>query len=87
MKGSMYAWIIITVLVFVVGFIWIILSQVYNGTLFPEFEDELMANEDTAQTFTYIKNTWAYWPVILIFGLILYGMISALRKEPYSQYS
>lgn len=87
MKGVAYAWIMITVLVFVVGFMWVIFSEIYSEHLFPTFETHLMSNNDTKETFTYIKNVWSYWPIILIFGLIVYGIISALRREPYSQYS
>jgi len=86
MRGQMYAWIVILVLVFVTGFLWIIFSEIYHEYLFPEFEEHLSSNNETAITFTWIKNVWNYWPLILIFGLIIYGIVSALRKEPYSQY-
>lgn len=86
MKGVLYAWIMITIVVFVVGFIWIIFSQIYVEHLFPQFEEDLMANNDTATTYTWIRANWSYWPLILIFGMIVYGIVSALRREPYSSY-
>ena len=84
MKGVLYAWIMITATVFLVGFLWIIFSQI-NEPIFDEFGPSLQANEDTANTYDSIVNTWANWPMLLIFGLIVFGLVAALRKEPNTQ--
>jgi len=84
-KGSMFAWVIITVLVFIVGFVWIMFSEILYEGVFPAF-DNLSTNNETSDTYEQIKDVWAYWPLLLIFGLVVYGIAQALRREPYSQY-
>lgn len=90
MKGGAYAWIMIITVVFIVGFLWILMSQIYYGSVFPEFEEwgnSTTVNVDEVNaTYGYIRSTWEAFPMILIFGLIVYGIASSLRKEPGSVY-
>jgi len=85
-KGSVWTWTIVTLMVFIVGLVWILMSQVYVPHIFPEAETQLSEYNQTMDTFNYITNVWDYWPIITIFLLILYGVVSTLRKEPNEQY-
>lgn len=90
MKGGAYNWLMILVLMFICGFLWIIMSQIYYGSVFPSFEEwgnsTTVNTDDVNETYSYIRGSWEAWPIILIFGLIVYGIASSLKKEPGSVY-
>lgn len=88
MKGSAYAWIVVLIMIFAGSFLWIIFSQVLVVNVFP---DTIEMMEDANQTQSVevaenIQNVWDYWPLILIGGLIIYGVVSSLKKEPDTYY-
>ena len=82
MKGSAAAWLIGLIIIFVAIFVWIIFSYVNTVILFP-FANTMLANHSNAsQTLDIIENAWNYWPVLLIFGVIMAMFIAVLKKEP-----
>jgi hypothetical protein len=84
MKGSAWAWVVVTALVFMVGFVWIVMSQVYVDKLFPFGDEAVSGHVNATNTLTHVKNVWNYWPLITIFVLIIYGIARSLKKEPDS---
>jgi len=88
-KGVAYVWITILVVLFMVAIAYVVFSQVYVGNVWPQAEEyfeSLNLTDEQSQkvqdTMTTIKNVWIYWPLMLIFGLLLWGIVSAQRKEP-----
>jgi len=83
-RGSVFAWVTITVAVFIVGLLYMILTQ-------PVIEIQKATNstlndEDYASTYNSVIMVWKYWPLIMLLGLIIVGIIISIRKEPYTNF-
>ena len=83
-RGSVFAWVTITVAVFIVGILYMILTQ-------PVIEIQKATNStlndaDYASTYNSVIMVWKYWPLIMLLGLIIVGIIISIRKEPYTNF-
>lgn len=86
-KGSAVAWFNILIGIFVIGLAYLIFSQVIYEYIRPTVVSGLESLNTTAKdraldTINLLDIVWSYWPLILIFGLLLYGIIQAQRREP-----
>lgn len=86
MKGSAYAWIVVLLIIFVGSFLWIIFSEVLVPHVFPEAETQLSGYTEATSILDNIKSVWNNWPLILIIGIIIYGIVSSLKREPDTYY-
>lgn len=80
--GSVFAWVTVTAAVFAIAILYMILTQpvvsiqtATNGTL---------DDANYAQTYNTVILVWKYWPVILLVGLIIVGIIASLKQEPFT---
>jgi hypothetical protein len=89
MKGIAAVWLEILFGIFIVGFIYIIFSDVIYGWVTPQIYPHLAAiDESSGVNVTMLHNTinlvnlsWYLFPLIMIFGLIFYGFIRAQKRE------
>jgi len=88
-KGVAVVWIVILIAIFVTIQLYNIFSLVLagEGGVFPTVKTFLNESNDTLapkalQTIGYMETVWMYWPLIFIFGLLLWGIVSAQKKEP-----
>jgi len=91
MKGIALVWIYILIGIFIIGFMYLAFSYVYYDHIKPILNDELVYNNtsDTTpavETLDLIDTVWRYFPIILIFGLLLYGFVAAQKREPDEYY-
>lgn len=42
---------------------------------------------DALNTIDIIGNVWKYWPILLILGLVIWGLIASQRQEPLYGYA
>lgn len=90
-KGVMLVWITILVSIFVIMFLYLVFTDVYYNLVKPMSIDginNITSNTSTGaiDTLNFIDVVWTYWPIIFIFGLLLYGFIAAQRREPNEAY-
>jgi len=92
MKGTAIIWLNILAGIFFVALVYIIWSQVIyvyiKPIVVPAIENMNGTYNTTSalNTIALIDIVWQYWPLILIFGLILYGFVAAQRREPDQYY-
>lgn len=84
MKGvsAAYAWIIVLLFVFVISFLWIIFSQVMVPYVFPEAKAALAGYPDSLTVVDNIETMWNNWPLIALFLMVVFGLVSSLRRQP-----
>ena len=83
-----YIWLNILVGIFVISLFYMIFSQVLyvhiQPLILPQLQN-LSAPVNSTQvraTLDLIEFVWQYWPLILIFGLIIYGIVASQKREP-----
>jgi len=90
MKGQVFAWLAILVIMFTFILIYNIFT--YPMTLTHEAMTDIINDSnssmatDALNTMDIIQNVWTYWPVVLIFFLLIWGLVAAQRREPVQYY-
>ena len=82
-KGSAFAWIMIMVMVFGIAIIYMVMTQpvrIIQDITWVNVQNDT----DYAQTFNTVVLVWKYWPLIMLLGLIIVGIIMSLKREPYT---
>ena len=78
-RAAIYAWVVVTVSIFAYSVIWFTAGW---GVL--EIMDTVETNFDLGdgqKSFDLIGMVYAYHPFIVIFGFLLYGFASSVRKD------
>jgi hypothetical protein len=89
MKGVAMTWIFILVSIFFIAIVYIIFSYVLYGDnigIANMVSTDTINNTGAQQTINTVNIVWRWWPVPLIIGLILFGIVSSQRREPDSYY-
>lgn len=88
MKGesAAFAWVVVLLMCFLVTFVWIILSMVYEPVLFPMADNMLSGYTGALTVLDQLKFSWRYWPVALIVGMLIYGIVSSMKRDPEAGY-
>lgn len=81
-ESAAFAWIVVLLFVFLITFLWIILSMIYVPYVFPFAEQSLAGYSDATDMLTTLKNAWNYWPLLLLFGMGIYGIVSSIKRDP-----
>jgi len=83
-------WLEILAGIFIVGLVYIVFSYVLYGqittVIYPKIseinETSSGVNKTAIQnTINIINVVWMLWPLIFIFGLILYGIVRSQKRE------
>jgi len=93
-KGVVMVWLMILAGIFLIGMFYLIFTNVLYVHVSPVLRPEINAlNETTAfnktqalATYDLIHTIWRWWPLVLIFGLIFYGVVASQRREPDQYY-
>lgn len=85
MKGNMWIWLSVTFLVFIEGFVWIIMSEVYVPHIFPQSETIMAGHVEALQTLSFIETVWNNWPVLTIIFTVIVGFIASQKMEGRSE--
>jgi hypothetical protein len=83
-RGSVWAWFVVTISVFIIAIVYMIMTK-------PIIEIQKVTNEtlndsDYASTYNRVITVWKYWPIVMLLGLILVGVMYSIKKEPYTGY-
>lgn len=85
-KGSAFVWVTITIMVFAIALIYMVMTQPIIHIQSAVW-DEVSNDTDYAQSFNTVVMVWKYWPIVMLLGLIIVGIIMSLKQEPYSGYT
>lgn len=81
-KGSVFAWVMVTVAVFCVAIIYMVMTQPIIQI--QQATNATLNDSNYASTYNTIILVWKYWPLILLLGLIIVGIIISIKREPYT---
>ena len=87
MKGVAVVWIYILISLFVIAFVYIIFSVIlYSDTygVATLVNVSTVNNTQAQSTISTINTVWRWWPLPLMVGLILWGIVSSQKREPDS---
>jgi hypothetical protein len=90
MKGSAYVYLVVMVMIFVVMLVYNIFSYPLSA-LEPNIKDYInqtvnetnsTAGSSALYTINIIDLVWKYWPLLLIFFLMIWAFVAAQKREP-----
>lgn len=84
-RGSVFVWLLVTFGVFAIGMIYMLLTKpvaIVQQVTWDEVENQT----DYAQTYNTVILMWKYWPILVLIGLIIFGIVASLKREPYTGY-
>ena len=79
-KGSAYVWLYVLLGLFIISIIYLIMTPAWIQTY--NFTQEHMTVSTYDGTFQKLETFWWAFPVLLIVGLIIWGIVSSLRRDP-----
>ena len=85
MKGNVYAWAVILALGWVVTLIWTIFTVILVENVYPWASVQIVDAASQAvldRQMTY----WNMWPMFLMAGLTVFGIVSSTKREPTDAY-
>lgn len=83
-KASVWAWFMITIAVFVIAILYMILTKPIIAI--QSATSDVLNDTDYASSYNRVITVWKYWPIVMLLGLIILGIITSLKKEPYTGY-
>jgi heme/copper-type cytochrome/quinol oxidase subunit 2 len=83
-KGSIFAWFMVTVAVFTIAIFYMILTQPIIAI--QAATNETLNDPNYASSYNKAIVVWKYWPIVMLLGLIIVGIIYSLKREPYTGY-
>lgn len=89
MKGTVIVWLQVLFGIFIIGAVYIIFSYVLYSDVagIANIVNTSTINSTQAQsTISIVSTVWRWWPLPLIVGLIIYGIVASQRREPDSYY-
>lgn len=89
MKGTVIVWLQVLFGIFIIGAVYIIFSYVLYSDVagIANIVNTSTINSTQAQsTISIVSTVWRWWPLPLIVGLVIYGIVASQRREPDSYY-
>ena len=81
-KGAAgYVFIILLISIFAIGVIYVTMAHPFQE-IFQVFYDNM--SSDFQPTMQKIRSVWIMFPMIVIFGLIIWAFVNAQKREPDS---
>ncbi|HLD78167.1 MAG TPA: hypothetical protein VJB16_04005 [archaeon] len=83
-KGVAFVWLTALVIIFTIGLIYTTMTEPYE-TVWNYTHDRI---NDTAYeaTFTQLRTLWRYWPILTTVGIMLWAVLSSMRRDPNEYY-
>lgn len=85
MKGNVYAWTVILALGWITTILWIIFTTILVENIYPWADDQI---DDPASQAVLDRQIdyHNYWPLFLMAGLTIFGIVSSMKREPTDAY-
>jgi len=86
-KGAFNIWITVLASIFIVAVTYIIFNQALYAdygifmTVNNSFNGTTLNITSAENTMSLIKTVWDYWPLIAIFGFLVWGFARSQRRE------
>lgn len=80
-KGQAFIWLGVMAFIFIMGLFYVILSQPVAKV--AEITQGNFTGTDYEPTYNKLMTIWDYWLVLFIIGIILFALLSAMRKRDY----
>lgn len=78
-KAQAFIWLTVMVAIFGMGLIYIIVNEAYDSV------DGILGGNFTgsqyADTHTQINTIWDIWLIIFLIGVIIWGVLSSMRRK------
>lgn len=84
-KGQVYAWLVILALGWMATFLWIIFTTITVEHIYP-WADAIIDDVDAQAVLDHQKDYHNYWPILLMAGLTVFGIVSSVKREPQDAY-
>lgn len=78
-KGQSFAWLLAIMMFFVVGALFIILDSVMGKIVLGNVGAEIVGTQFEA-TGNKVNFMWSYFPVVVVFVVLIWMVIQALRR-------
>ena len=76
-----YVFIILLISIFTIGIVYVTMAHPFQ-MIYQTFYDNM--SSDFQPTMQKIRSVWIMFPMIVIFGLIVWAFINSLKREPDS---
>ena len=86
MKGVAWTWIMIFISLAIVGIIYIVFSEVLEGNFFPTAQTWEDPSGEVGKIIDIFQKAWYWGIVIFVFGLFIWGILSAQKRVPETGY-
>ena len=80
-KGVAFIWLGILFVIVAMGLLFLILDQPLNKI--RELNEDNFTGTIYEPTFDKIYTVWDKWPVLFLLGVMLFGILSTLRKDQH----
>jgi len=77
--GNLVVWIMALIFLFMIALIYIIMTKPF--ILIRDKFDDNFTGSDFEQTFDRLNTFWRLWPVLVIFGVILWAVVSSMNPQ------
>ena len=84
-KGNVYAWTVILALGWITTLLWIIFTTITVEHIYPWASDHI-DNAESQAVLDRQVDYHNYWPLFLMAGLTVYGIVSSMKREPTDAY-
>lgn len=83
-KGNAFAWISAIGTLFLVAIVYVIMTKPFEHIYSITSAANFTGYETTRQL---LQTTWQWWPVIILFSVILFLFVQTLRRDTYGGYN
>ena len=80
-KGVAIVWAYIMVSMVVLGLVYTVITPIWDDYLTPLANETFNLSNESMQTYTYIRTSWRAFPMIMIIGLFIYGIVQGQKTE------
>lgn len=79
-KGQAYVWIFALAFLFMIGVVYIIMTKPFI-TIHDIFAPNFTGTQ-YEPTIQKIRTFWVVWPILVTVGIIIWALLSSMRRDP-----
>ena len=79
-KGQGFIWLWVLISIFIISLIYLAITPAFEKLW--DISYPLIEGAEAQQTASKVRTVWWVWPVILLVGSIIAGLVQTLRQDP-----
>lgn len=79
-RGQAFVWVFALAFLFMVGLIYIVMTKPF--ILVHDLLTPNLTGTEFEPTIDKIVTFWRVWPILVIVGIILWALLSSMRRDP-----